>query len=82
MDAVDLRNLTKTFGENTVVDDLTLAVPEGSVYGFTGPNASGKTTAMRMIVNILSHESFDHVSIREDLHESRSGADVCVGIRN
>jgi ABC-2 type transport system ATP-binding protein len=53
MDAVEIRNVTKRFGDVTAVDDLTLAVPEGSVYGFIGPNGSGKTTTMRMIVNIL-----------------------------
>lgn len=53
MDAVEIRNVTKTFGELTAVDDLTLTVPEGSVYGFIGPNGSGKTTTMRMIVNIF-----------------------------
>jgi ABC-2 type transport system ATP-binding protein len=53
MDAVEIENVTKTFGAVTAVGDLTLAVPEGSVYGFIGPNGSGKTTTMRMIVNIF-----------------------------
>src|ERR1022692_2392734 len=53
MDAVQIRDVTKTFGPLTAVDDLTLTVPEGSVYGFIGPNGSGKTTTMRMITNIF-----------------------------
>src|SRR5690348_17451673 len=53
MDAVEITNVTKTFGDLTAVDDLTLRVPQGSVYGFIGPNGSGKTTTMRMIVNIF-----------------------------
>lgn len=53
MDAVILESITKTFGKNTAVDDLSLAVPRGSVYGFIGPNGSGKTTTIRMIMNIL-----------------------------
>jgi ABC-2 type transport system ATP-binding protein len=53
MDAVEISNVTKAFGAMTAVDDLTLTVPEGSVYGFIGPNGSGKTTTMRMIVNIF-----------------------------
>ena len=53
MDAVEISNVTKTFGEVTAVGDLSLTVPEGAVYGFIGPNGSGKTTTMRMIVNIF-----------------------------
>ncbi len=53
MSAVEIRGVTKTFGEVTAVNDLSLSVPEGAVYGFIGPNGSGKTTTMRMIVNIF-----------------------------
>ena len=53
MNAVEISGVTKTFGSMTAVDDLTLTVPEGAVYGFIGPNGSGKTTTMRMIVNIF-----------------------------
>jgi ABC-2 type transport system ATP-binding protein len=49
--------LTKTFGPVTAVDDLSLTIPEGAVYGFIGPNGSGKTTTMRMIVNIFYPDS-------------------------
>lgn len=51
--AVRLANVTKTFGQHTAVDDLSLAVPAGSVYGFIGPNGSGKTTTLRMILHIF-----------------------------
>lgn len=53
MQAVELANVTKTFGEVTAVNDLSLDVPQGSVFGFIGPNGSGKTTTIRMIVNIF-----------------------------
>ena len=53
MPAVEISGVTKTFGEVTAVNDLSLTVPEGSVFGFIGPNGSGKTTTMRMIVNIF-----------------------------
>jgi ABC-2 type transport system ATP-binding protein len=52
-DAIELSNVTKTFGAQTAVDDLSLRVPTGSVYGFIGPNGSGKTTTLRMITRIL-----------------------------
>jgi ABC-2 type transport system ATP-binding protein len=53
MSAIEIRGVTKTFGEHVAVDGLTLDVPEGSIYGFIGPNGSGKTTTLRMIMNIL-----------------------------
>jgi ABC-2 type transport system ATP-binding protein len=53
MNAVEIANVTKTFDTVTAVDDLSLVVPEGSVYGFIGPNGSGKTTTMRMIAGIF-----------------------------
>jgi ABC-2 type transport system ATP-binding protein len=51
--AVEIREVTKTFGAFTAVDNLTLEVPRETVYGFIGPNGSGKTTTLRMIMRIL-----------------------------
>ena len=53
MAAIDISGVTKTFGSHVAVDDLSLSVDEGSIYGFIGPNGSGKTTTLRMIMNIL-----------------------------
>ena len=53
MDAIRLRGVTKTFSGHVAVDALDLNVPQGSLYGFIGPNGSGKTTTLRMILNIL-----------------------------
>ncbi len=53
MSAVEIREVTKTFGAFTAVDNLSLEVPRGTVYGFIGPNGSGKTTTLRMIMRIL-----------------------------
>jgi ABC-2 type transport system ATP-binding protein len=53
MAAVVIEQVTKTFGDYTAVDDLSLEVPTGSIYGFIGPNGSGKTTTLRMIMRIL-----------------------------
>jgi ABC-2 type transport system ATP-binding protein len=57
MAAVEVSSVTKTFGPVRAVDGLSLVVPEGAVYGFIGPNGSGKTTTMRMIVNIFYPDS-------------------------
>jgi len=51
--AVEIDHVTKSFGPQVAVDDLSLAVPAGSIYGFIGPNGSGKTTTLRMIMRII-----------------------------
>jgi ABC-2 type transport system ATP-binding protein len=53
MNAIEIRGVTKSFGDTRAVDDLSLTVPAASTYGFIGPNGSGKTTTLRMILNIL-----------------------------
>jgi len=57
MNTIELEHVTKTFGAKVAVDDLSLKVPSGSIYGFIGPNGSGKTTTLRMIMNILIADS-------------------------
>ena len=52
MNEVEIEKVTKTFGDHVAVNSLTLAVPQGSIYGFIGPNGSGKTTTLRMIMRI------------------------------
>ncbi len=49
---VHIEHVTKTFGTLKAVNDLSLSVPQGSIYGFIGPNGSGKTTTLRMIMRI------------------------------
>ena len=52
--AIDVEGLTKRFGKKTVVDHFTMQVPRGAIYGFLGPNGSGKTTTIRMICGLLT----------------------------
>ena len=54
---IDAENLTKKFGELTAVDELTLHVEEGEIFGFLGPNGAGKTTTMRMLSCLISKTS-------------------------
>jgi len=53
MNSIELKSVTKTFGSVVAVNDLSLTVPKGSIYGFIGPNGSGKTTTIRMIMKIF-----------------------------
>jgi len=52
-DAVRLEGVTKRFGDVVAVDELTLRVPRGCIYGFLGSNGAGKTTTLRMVVGIF-----------------------------
>lgn len=57
MPAIETTALTKRYGSTTAVDQLDLAVPDGTVYGFLGPNGAGKTTTMRMLTGLTTPTS-------------------------
>ncbi len=57
MNAIETHGLTKRFGSQTVVNAVDLSVPTGSVFGFLGPNGSGKTTTIRMLLGLASATS-------------------------
>ena len=57
MESVSLDNLQKSFGQVRAVNNLSVTVPAGSVYGFLGPNGAGKTTTLRMIMDIIHPDS-------------------------
>jgi ABC-2 type transport system ATP-binding protein len=61
---IDVHGLTKTFGTKLVVDHFDIVVPRGAIYGFLGPNGSGKTTTIRMLCGLL---------------EPDAGAGTCLG---
>jgi len=50
---VEAKNITKTYDNVKAVDDISFAIPAGSIYGFLGPNGAGKTTMIRMMMRIL-----------------------------
>ena len=54
---VATENLTKRYGQRTVVENLNLRIPAGSVYGFLGPNGSGKSTTMKMLLSLIQPTS-------------------------
>ncbi|MBW8038641.1 MAG: ATP-binding cassette domain-containing protein [Planctomycetes bacterium] len=65
MNAVLLDNVCKSFGKLNAVDNLSVQVSVGRVYGFLGPNGAGKTTTIRMIMNIIRPDS-GHIEILGD----------------
>ncbi|MCI0513279.1 ATP-binding cassette domain-containing protein [candidate division KSB1 bacterium] len=73
MATLELMGVSKFFGDITAVDDFSLSVPGGVIYGFLGPNGAGKTTTLRMIMNIITPdqgkiEMFGHPRHFEDLN--------------
>ena len=65
--AIDVHDLTKSFGPRKVIDGLSLAVPEGEVCGFLGGNGSGKTTTIRMLCGLLRPDSGTGTCLGHDL---------------
>jgi ABC-2 type transport system ATP-binding protein len=69
---LELRNVRKAYGNFVAVDNVSMAVPAGSIFGLLGPNGAGKTSSIRMIMNITAPDSgevmvFGHPRTAEDL---------------
>lgn len=54
MDLIRIENVTKSFAKHVALDDVSLSIPEGSIYGLLGPNGAGKTTLLRIINRIIA----------------------------
>lgn len=67
--AIDVRGLTKSFNRKVVVDHVSLRVPRGKIYGFLGPNGSGKTTTIRMICGLLTPDAGEGTCLGFDLRK-------------
>lgn len=77
--AIDVTGLTKRFGDKTVVDAVDLHVPSGSVFGFLGPNGSGKTTFLRMICGLLDPSAGRGLCLGFDIYRERDAIKRQVG---
>ena len=53
MDMLQIEHITKRYAEHTALDDVSLTIPRGSIYGLLGPNGAGKTTLIRIINRII-----------------------------
>jgi ABC-2 type transport system ATP-binding protein len=65
--AIDVKGLTKSFGGREVVHDLSMQVKRGTIYGFLGPNGSGKTTTIRMLCGLLTPDSGEGTCLGFDI---------------
>ena len=68
---LDIQHLTKTYGEKKAVDDLTLHIAPGEIYGFIGHNGAGKTTTLKSVVGILQFDQGE-ITIDGRFHPGRS----------
>src|SRR3979490_1567845 len=69
--AIDVEGLTKAFDGKVVVRDLSLKVRRGEIYGFLGPNGSGKTTTLRMICGLLTPDGGHGTALGYDIVRDR-----------
>jgi ABC-2 type transport system ATP-binding protein len=65
--AIDVRGLTKTFGKMKVVNNVDIQMPKGQVWGFLGPNGSGKTTTIRMLCGLLKPDAGEGTCLGYDI---------------
>jgi ABC-2 type transport system ATP-binding protein len=77
--AIDVHGLTKSFGSRVVVRDLSMQVKKGTIYGFLGPNGSGKTTTIRMLTGLLTPDKGDGTCLGYDIRSQADQIKLRVG---
>jgi len=77
--AIDVRGLVKRFGTRTVVEDFSIQVARGQIYGFLGPNGSGKTTTIRMLCGLLTPDAGEGTCLGLDLRTQAAAIKRQVG---
>jgi ABC-2 type transport system ATP-binding protein len=77
--AIDVRGLTKRYSGRAVVDDFSITVPRGVIFGFLGPNGSGKTTTIRMLCGLLTPDAGEGTCLGYDLRREAASIKREVG---
>jgi ABC-2 type transport system ATP-binding protein len=76
---IDVHGLTKKFGDRTVVRDLSMQVKRGTIFGFLGPNGSGKTTTIRMLCGLLTPDQGSGTCLGFDIRTDAAKIKTRVG---
>ena len=76
---LELKNVNKSFGRRKVINDISLDVKEGEIYGFLGPNGSGKTTTIKMILRLIDSDSGEIKVNGFDTKKQFEKAMECIG---
>lgn len=77
--AIEIENLTKSYKHVKAVDNLSIHVPEGKIYGFLGKNGAGKTTTIRMIMGLIRPDSGRILVLGKDSRKERLWASNSIG---
>lgn len=77
--AIEIRDLTKTYGSTAALDGVTLSVPEGSVFGFLGPNGAGKTTTLRILTGLARPTSGTATVLGHDVVRASTTVRAAIG---
>ena len=76
---IEVKNLTRVYGNHTAVDNISFTVEDGKIYGFLGPNGAGKSTTMNMITGCLSITSGEILINGFDIFKEPEKAKKCIG---
>ena len=76
---LELKNVSKSFEKRKIIDNLNLEVEEGEIYGFLGPNGSGKTTTIKMILRLINSDSGEIKVTGYDTKKQFEKAMECIG---
>src|SRR5437762_13721067 len=80
--AIDVEGLTKSFDGRVVVRNLSMRVKRGTIYGFLGPNGSGKTTTIRMLTGLLTPDEGHGTCLGYDIRTEADEIKRHVGYRS
>ena len=79
MNVLSIRNLSKSFGQQQIIKDLNMSVPEGSVFGFIGQNGAGKTTTMKMVLGLLQPDQGEILVCNEPVNFGQTKTNQYIG---